>query len=130
VGYDKFYKPFFMRIARYLCYAAILLFTVSFSLMNHSKISISIPFTGLSYTSYFFIFIFCAFIIGIFTGYFLASKKIFDNWRAKKLVENESKQLKSKIDLYETELKIYDNIRQNNKQLRLSNISQFLLPKK
>ena len=119
-----------MRILKYLLYIAVFLYFVGFSLINNQKIAIKLPFSEGVIQAYFFVFIYLALMLGIFIGYLFASKRIIEGWSAKREKEKENKKLKEKVDIYETELKIYDNIRESNKQLRLSNISKLLLPRK
>lgn len=119
-----------MKLIRYLIYIAIFLYFIGFSLLNGQKVAVSLPFTEKPVEAYFFVFIYISLILGLLTGYIIASRNTFSGWVAKREKEKENKKLQGKIDLYETEIKIYDNIRESNKQLRLSNISQFLLPKK
>lgn len=115
-----------MRFLRYIIYILIALGIAAFSLINSQKVIIKIPFSTVEFSSYLFIFLLGFFILGILFALFLNSDEFIKSYLQKVKSLKEKKMLEEKINIYETELKIYENIRQNAKKLQINASSKLL----
>lgn len=119
-----------MRVLKYIFYIIFLAVLVAFCIKNSAKISLQIPFLEISNSLPAYIYLLIFFFFGVFFGYLFSLSDLFKAKRKAALNNKKNKETEQKLALYESELKIMENIRNSNLKLQQNTATKQILLQK
>ena len=100
-----------MRLIKTIVFLTLLTYSVMFCVFNFQSTSLAIPFVTKIESLPLFLVIIGFLVVGILIGSMIGTAKEFRGYIKENSVHKENKNLKKKIDLFETEQKIQDRLR-------------------
>lgn len=100
---------------------------VVFCIKNSAEINLEIPFFKISQALPAYIYLLIFFFLGVVFGYLFSISDLFKAKRKNALTKKQNKQTEQKLALYESELKIMENIRNSNLKLQQNTITKQIL---
>lgn len=102
-----------MRLIKTIIFFALLAYSILFCIENFQRISLTVPFIAEIQSVPLFLVIIGCLICGVLIGGLISTANDLKHFFGKKSTVKENKHLKKKVDLYETENRINENIENN-----------------